>query len=150
MLNNRGLLDNYNKKSSFKSILTRWTHQYNDYDKFFVTMAMLKRDNIPIIKHKEEKRVVLRNINTYAKFDIFNELLYARDSINKKSYYDYSAGVKYHHSNDLIISLKGENLLNKAPVMKYGRINPTTFQKESPLEVAPIDRKITVEFEYLF
>jgi len=81
--------------------------------------------------------------------------LYFRDSIDSKNFYDYSAGVKYHHSEDFTISIKGENLFDKSRVTKFNRVDVTTLANpmpsfDTPIEVSSIDRKVTLSLEYLF
>lgn len=148
-------LDNYDKDVITKGVLGRYTHNYNKFDKLFVTLGYIKKENLPLIDEIDVYTAVIRNINTYKKFDIFNEVVFYRDSDYKKAFYDYSTGVKYHYSKDLTISFKGENLLNKAKETVYNRVDVTTLSNpipslEDPLSISPIDRRVTINLEYLF
>ena len=148
-------LDNHNKVVTTNGILTRWTHNYNKFDKLFLTFGYMQKKNLPLIDTRKEYTGVFRNINTYKNFDIFNEVLYYKDDVDNKEFYDYSAGVKYHYNKDLTISLKGENLLDKAKTTSYSRVDVTTLSNpipsfEEPLEISPIDRRVTISLEYLF
>lgn len=148
-------LDNHTKTIITNGVLTRWTHNYNKFDKFFLTLGYMRKENLPFIGDRKEYTGVLRNLHTYKKFDIFNEIIFYKDSTENKDFYDYSAGVKYHYSNDLTISLKGENLLNKAKTTSYARLDATTLanltpSQEEPLNISPIDRRIMISLEYLF
>ena len=95
-------------------------------------------------------KATVRSINSYNNFDIFNEIIFDRNNVNRKSYYDYSAGVKYHKTQDITFSFKAENIFHKASETSYYRVNSQTFTQEEPLLISPIDRKITLIMEYLF
>jgi len=92
----------------------------------------------------------IRNLNTYGKFDIFNEIIYSRDNIDKKNFYDYSAGVIYHSTDDLSVAIKGTNIFNKAKTIDYKRFNISTLDFETPLKISPIDKSIIITLEYTF
>ena len=51
---------------------------------------------------------------------------------------------------DLTVTLKGDNLLNKAKKTNLFRVDPTTGSMLDPMKVSPIDQRITLELEYLF
>jgi len=130
--------------------ILRWEYDYNHYDKLVVEFDYMEVDGIPSLDKYKTYRTILRNLNTYGKFDIFNEVIYDRDNILKKNFYDYSSGIKYHKTEDLTISIKAENIFHKAKESPYYRVNPTTFLQESSLYISPIDRKIILSLEYLF
>ncbi len=148
--NSQGLLYNYEKDISTNAILMKWTHNYNEYDKLFLTIKYSKKYNLPQMGDQTINEILLRNVNTYKEFDIFNEMIVYKDNTDDKEFYDYSLGVKYHYNKDLTISLKGENLLNKAKTTTYNRKDPNTLTAQTPLEISPIDRRITLFVEYLF
>ena len=146
-----GLLDNQSKKITLYSSDLRWTYSYNDYDTLLFDLGYIKTLDMYEINSINRYSGIIRNINTYKKFDIFNEILYFRDDYRSKhNYFDYSAGIKYHYSDDLTISVKGENILSKANETVFDRINPNTFTLEEPLYISPIDRMFTISLEYLF
>lgn len=148
--NQVGKLHAYDKKIDLYTALTRWTHHYNQYDKLFAEITYTQINNLPMIKRQKLFMAVIRSLNTYEKFDIFNELIYNRNNLLKNNYFDWGLGVKYHYSKDLTLSLKGENLLNDAKETSFMRMDPTTFVQEEPLLVSPIDQKVTFSVEYLF
>ncbi len=149
--NAQGKLD-YNKQNVvMQGTNSRWTHNYNKYDKLFIELGYREINNVSTISKMKNYLTLVKNINTYKRFDIFNEILHTKDNIKKKDFYDYSAGVKYNYSEDFTISLKGTNLLSKARTTTYRRANPTNPQVlQSPLEISPIDKKIMLSMEYLF
>ncbi len=140
-----------NKKDlDIYSALARWTYHYNKYDKLFTEFSYMQLNNLPIKTKQKSYMAVVRSLNTYKAFDIFNELIYNRNNILKENYFDWSLGIKYNYTSDLTISLKGENILNDAKETSFVRMNPTTFQAQQPLLVSPIDSKVTLSMEYLF
>jgi len=107
-----------------------------------------------IAKGFDRYKGVLRLTNDYGKFNVFNELIYNYSSLIKKNYFDYSAGVKYHYSDNFIFSIKGENILGKArkDLFQIGERNFETGKwiNHKPLLISPIDQKIYFTVEYLF
>ena len=148
--NNRTLLDNYEKDVFFKSATFNLTYKYNSYDKFLLTLRHLKMKNTPNSYDGKYLTLILRNINTYEKFDIYNELIFSNNNIDNKNNYDYTLAVKYNYTKDFNISLKGENLFSKAKTTSYNRIDPVTSLSQSDLNISSIDKKIILSMEYLF
>ena len=144
------LLDNYAKDIYLSTALLRWTYKYNRYDKLFASFDYKDTKNLYDFGHIKDYTIVIRNLNTYKNFDFFNELLYTRNNIYKKNFYDLSLGVKYNYNRDLTLSIKGENVFNKARRTTFTRVDPLTLQQISPISISPIDRKITLSIEYLF
>lgn len=143
-------LDNYSKNLYIASAILRWTYQYNDYDKLYTSFDYSDTKNLYDISSIKTYNVVIRNLNTYKKFDFFSELLYTRSSLVKKDYYDLSLGIIYKHNENLSFSIKGENILNKAEETIFSRFDPISFQAIEPLYISPIDKKVTISLEYYF
>jgi len=90
--------------------------------------------------------------NTYENFDFHNGLVWHRNSLDWKNYFDLTSSVSWNIDEDLTLTLKGENLLDKAKETNLYRIDITTPTPTqlSPLHISPIDQRITLELEYLF
>jgi len=134
---------------AFLAIL-RWETKYNQYDKFFSEVSYMNIKNLGDIDRLKIYKFVLRNLNTIGKFDIFNEIIFDRDNKKQKNFYDYSAGVIYHYKNNFNLSLKAENIFDKASETSYLRIDPSTKEQETSLEISPIDPRVTFSMEYMF
>ncbi len=145
-----GILRAYTENINVYSAITRWTHHYNRYDKLFAEFSYTQLNNLPTINKHKSYMATIRSLNTYKNLDFFNELIYNRNNISKKNYFDWSLGAEYHYTKDLTLSLKGENILNAAKETSFVRINPTTYQQQTPLLTSPIDSKVTFSMEYLF
>ncbi|WP_415406208.1 TonB-dependent receptor plug domain-containing protein [Sulfurovum sp. CS9] len=89
--------------------------------------------------------------NSYENFDFYNGVVYHSNSLdNWKSYFDLTSSVSWNIDQDLTVTLKGDNLLNKAKKTNLFRVDPTTGSMLEPLQVSPIDQRITLELEYIF
>ena len=148
-----------NKNDDTSILFTYLTYKYkfNTHHHFSSLFSYSNYDNLDkgaTAEGFERYKGVLRLTNNYDKFSIFNELTYNYNSLIKKHYFDYSAGVKYHYSDNLIFSLKGENILDKArkDLFRRGERNFETrdWINHKPLLISPIDQKIYFTVEYLF
>ena len=143
-------LDNYAKKIDIVTALLRWTYNYNKYDKLFCSFDYKQTKNLYNLSTIKNYTAVIRNLNTYKKFDFFSELLYNTTNIRNENFYDLSLGIIYNHSENLNLSIKGENILDKAKSTSFSRTDPATLTPLNPLNISPIDRKLTISLEYLF
>lgn len=89
-------------------------------------------------------------INSYENFDFYNGVVWHRNSLDWKDYFDLTSSVSWDIDEDLTVTLKGENLLNKAKTTNLFRLDPMRGSMQEPLKVSPIDQRIIVELEYLF
>jgi len=146
-----GKIGNYKKNLIMPGVDIRWTRSYNENDKFFVRGSYREMRNTPYDFHNYRAyNGVIRNINSYQKYDFFNELVYDRNNISKENFYNYSLGVRYHYNKDIVMAIKGINIFDDARKSSYYRINPTTFAPEKPLEVSPIDREVMLSVDWAF
>jgi len=146
-----GKIVNYNKNLMMPGIDVRWTRLYNNNDKFFIRGSYKEARNAPYSFHTfQEYRGVIRNINSYKKYDFFNELVYDRNNISKKNFYNYSLGLRYYYNKNIVIAIKGLNVFDDARQSTYYRINPNTLQQEEPLKVSPIDREVMLSIDWAF
>lgn len=93
----------------------------------------------------------IRLINSIGKFDIFNEMIfkssytYAKTEFTQHNIkvnfgYNYNMGIKWKIKRNLILSLKGENIFNKASKSPVYGINTTNG----------IDQKLIIGMRYFF
>ena len=146
-----GKITNYDKTLKESGIEARWTREYNKYDKFFITGTYREVRNAPVDSGViKEYKSIIRNVNTYKQFDIFNELIYSRNTLSQKNFYNYSLGLQYHYSDDILVGFKGINIFDDARQSGYIRVNPVTFQQETPLLISPIDREFLFNISWVF
>ncbi len=133
-----GAIKNSSTILNCDSILLRWTHNYSDVNKHFI--SYLKTD--------VNQKIVLKNFNRYRKLDMYQEFMV--DKVDDEIYYDLSLSASYEYNNNLNINLRCENILNKAYEQKFMINSTTTVQPLDPYMISIIDRKITLSLEYTF
>lgn len=88
--------------------------------------------------------------NSYENVDFYNEVIWHTNSVDWKNYFDLTSSITWNIQEDLSLTLKGQNLLNKAKSTNLFRIDPMTGGMLTPLSITPIDQRITIELEYIF
>lgn len=94
----------------------------------------------------EELGGYIRLLNSIDRYYIFNEITYRRDSLDDENYFDYSTGIKYKYTNNLFLSIKGENLLDDGKIQKIYNL----VTKMQTGEVSTIDKRVYLTMEYMF
>ncbi len=144
-----GLLAANSQDIKITSALSRYTKEYNQFDKFEATLSATKIENIPSLRILKRYAVNMRNFNTFGKYNIFNELLFYKDNETYKNRFDYTLGAIYNYSDNLSVSLKGTNLFNNAKKTGYHVVDIQTLQPKT-LFISPIDRTVMARVEYTF
>ena len=150
MADNSGLLDNSNQKVSADYAHFRWIYKYAPLNKLITSFIYRRIYNIPVTSSIKMYNATIRNLQQFDKFDAFEELVFDRDNVRKKSFFDLSIGVKYHLSDNFSIALKGTNLFDKAIETSYKRWDSATLNPLEPVAVSSIDRKIILTLEWYF
>lgn len=152
----KGKIVTYDNTLKMYDIDVRWTRQYRQFDKLFLRCGYRIMKNIPDFMINDytykELLAVVRNVNTFDRFDIFNELVFTRSNPYQKyeNSCNYSVGLKYHYNDSLSFMVKGVNLFDDAKKTFFPRVDPVTLQPETPLEVSSIDRAIRFAVEWVF
>jgi iron complex outermembrane receptor protein len=91
-------------------------------------------------------------MNSYGEFDFYNGLVWHRNSLDWKNYFDWTSSVTWNISEDVTLTLKGDNILNKAKETNLYRFDISNGipMLTTPLSISPIDQRFTIELEYLF
>jgi len=93
--------------------------------------------------------VLIRMLNTYYGFDIFNEIIYIEGTFIPKSSIDYSSAIQYKVTKDLSLHVKGENLFNSGVEGIY--LNGVTQDgKNDYVSTQIIEKKVWFGLEFLF
>jgi len=151
MPNENGKLEAYDKDLIVETALARYTKEYNTFDKLELNVGMNYLDNVPNgINIFKQYTATIRNFNTYRKFDIFNELLFYRDTLGNENFYDYSAGLIYHKTDNLSLSIKGMNIFNRAKEDRYAKLSLATLNKDKALSISSVDQSFMITLEYTF
>ncbi len=148
--NTQGLLDNVDSKIKEKLITLRWIHSFAPLNKLHLSFNYQNIKNIPGTKTLNLYQGVIRHVNAFDRYNIFEEMVYNQNSKDYKNYFDLSLGVKYKINKKINIAIKGVNLLDNAKESSYYRINTTTLKPENPFYIPLTDRKVLLTLEYFF
>ena len=66
-------------------------------------------------------------INSYEDIDFYNGVVWHWNSVNWTNYFDLTSSVSWNVNEDLTLTLKGENLLNKAKKTSQATVNWATI-----------------------
>jgi vitamin B12 transporter len=142
----------YNLDKSLKSNLFAFDYERQvDPNKKFNFSAYKNFINFNSTKLSPTFGWYVRYLQSIDKFNLFGELIYREgftvsDGSKVSQSYSLNTGIIYHHSPNLSIKLKGENLLNSSPKSVFPPIPPML-----PASVFnAYDRKILVTVEKVF
>ena len=147
-----GFVENDTDKQTIFSTYLEYKLALDIYNSVNTYIAYTDNRNFDKVNSFKEYKAMVRILNRLGKVNIFNELIYNRDSLSSENYLDYSLGLMYRYSKSLNISIKGENILDKARENVYSRGKSTNNGWESleSLLTPTIDRKVYVSMKYLF
>jgi iron complex outermembrane receptor protein len=93
----------------------------------------------------------LRVINSWNKWDFFNEIIYYERLDSNIHGTDYSAAVRYHPTTDLTLSIKGTNIFNTAAKSEYQYVDKKNLAAGlQSLYYSPVDQFFSIGMEYKF
>jgi len=145
-------LDNYNKIVKNKRFTLAHTYDFTPLNRIKTNYFTQSISNSPNGNYTEQGGY-LRFLNTLGKFDVFNEVVYRETSLDGKSWFDYSAGVKYRQSKNLSFSIKGENILDrglKQDIKRFQTSDYVIYNELPSLQFTPIDKRFYGAVEYSF
>lgn len=87
--------------------------------------------------------------NSHEDIDFYNGVVWHTNSVNWTNYFDLTSSISWNVNEDLTLTLKGDNLLNKAKKTSQYTINPVNGGIGA-LEISPIDQRVMIELEYMF
>ncbi len=93
----------------------------------------------------------LRMLNSWRKFDFYNELNYYKRTNSDIDGINYNAGLRYKATQALIFSLKGTNIFNSAAKSEYKYIKMYGYiPADKSLYYPPVDQMFSMGVEYSF
>ncbi len=130
--------------------ILNYDYDFDMNNKMNLQLYYARYEDIFDLDKLEDTSGYLSFTNSYEKLDFYNGVVWHQNSINHKNYFDLTSSVSWNVNENLTLTLKGQNLLDKAKKTSMFRVDPTTGNMMTPLEISPIDRRITLELEYLF
>ena len=127
-----------------------YDYDYDINNKINLQLYYARYDDIFNVDRLEDWSGYLSLANSYESIEFFNAVIWHQNSIDYKHYFDVTSAVSWNISEDFSLTLKGQNLFNRAKETNLFRIDPMTGNLLKPLSISPIDRRITIEMEYRF
>ena len=128
----------------------QYTYHYAMLNKILVAYRYKQIDHAGYDKEFRNHQIILRNQNRYRKYDFFEELFFTRSEYYDDTGFDVTLGIRYNVSDNLVISLKGQNLLAKAEKQYISRFDFSTFSPMDPLHIPVQERQVMLGFEWFF
>jgi iron complex outermembrane receptor protein len=146
-----GLLQNGgNGKTQYVTTVFRYTYDFDRENSMDLQLYYAHYKDIFTLDKLEDYSGYLTFSNTYGKMNFYNGVIWHQNSIDHKNYFDLTSSVSWNINENLSLTLKGENILDKAKKTSLFRIDPASGQMMAPLQISPIDRRVVVELEYMF
>jgi len=143
-------VDTADATTTHLSSYLQYTYHYDAINKITLAYRYKEIDHAGYHQEFRNHQVILRNQNRYHKFDFFEEMFVTRSEYYDNTGFDLTLGVRYNISDNLIVSLKGQNLLNKAEKQTLSRFDFTTFTPMEPLKIPIQERIVMLGVEWLF
>ena len=136
--------------TKYFTTIFNYDYNFNVDNKMNLELYYAHYKDILNVDKLEDISGYLSFINSYENFDFYNGVVWHRNSLDWKDYFDLTSSVSWNIDEDLTVTLKGENLLNKAKTTNLFRVDPIAGSILDPLKISPIDQRITIELEYIF
>jgi len=143
-------VDTADATTTHLSSYLQYTYQYDAINKITLAYRYKEIDHAGYHQEFRNHQVILRNQNRYHRFDFFEEMFVTRSEYYNDTGFDLTLGVRYNISDNLIVSLKGQNLLNKAEKQTLSRFDFTTLTPMEPLKIPIQERIVMLGVEWLF
>jgi len=136
-------------ETKYFTTIFHYDYNFNEDNKMNLQLYYAQYRDIFDLEKLEDISGYLSFANSYEKWDFYNGVVWHRNSLNWKNYFDLTSSVSLNIHENLTLTLKGDNLLNKAKESNQYTLNPLNGQVGA-IEVSPIDQRITIELEYMF
>ena len=137
------------KDTKYFTTIFNYDYNFNVDNKMNLRFNYAQYRNIAHVEKLEDISGYFSFVNSYEKLDFYNGVVWHRNSLNWKNYFDLTSSVSWNIHENLTLTLKGDNLLDKAKETSQFTINPENGQIGT-LDISPIDQRIILELEYLF
>lgn len=147
-----GLVQNPGASGDTKYFFSVFNYDYrfDVNNKLTTQVYYAKYKNIFGLDELEDVSGFFTFFKRYEDLDFYNGLVWHRNSLDWENYWDLTSSVAWNINEDLTLTLKGENLLDKAKETDLYRYDVSSGSFLSPLSISPIDRRIMLELEYIF
>lgn len=138
------------KETQYFTTILNYDYNYDINNKMNLQLYYSHYKDIFNLDKLEDISGYLSVVNSYENFDFYNGIVWHKNSLDWVNYFDLTSSMSWNFNEDVTVTLKGDNLLNKAKSTSLFKLDSTNGQMLEPLKVSPIDKRITIELEYLF
>ena len=142
--------DGTSKDTKYFTSVLRYDYTFDMDNKLYTQVYYAHFNDIFGLDELEDISGYASIANSYEDFDFYNGVIWHVNSLDWHSHFDLTSSITWNYSEDFTVTLKGQNLLDKAKSTNLFRIDPTTGGMLTPLNISPIDQRITIELEYIF
>jgi len=143
-----------NSDKDTRYFISYFDYEYEfDYDnKFMFEIYYTNYQNMYNYERLEDISGYFKFFNRYDKINFYNEFVWHTDSSSWEKFIDWTAVISWDITPSLSISLKGENILNRAKELSIKTFDITTTPIEplGDIKVPSIDRVFSINVEYMF
>jgi len=151
MQDKNGALSNAtSEKTKYLCGLLNYHYDLDTFNELDFQLYYAKYKNIFDLDELEDWSGYISLSNSYKALEFFNSIIWHRNSIDDQNYFDLTSAITWNVTEDLSLTLKGQNLLDDAKESTILRIDPDTMTSMSPLKIPISDRRIILELEYTF
>ncbi|MBN1840051.1 MAG: TonB-dependent receptor [Campylobacterales bacterium] len=128
----------------------QYTYHYDAINKIMLAYRYKRIDHAGYDVIFRNHQLILRHQHRYRKLDFFEEMFVTHSEYYHNRGYDVTLGVRYNFSDNLLFTLKGQNLLGKGEKQILSRFDFSTLSFVEPLSVPIQERQVMLGFEWLF
>ena len=154
MKDENGLLEAESKigggKTQYFSTILNYDYKFNQNNNLNIQLYYATYNNIFDIDKLTDSSAYISHSISYNKFDFYNGIIWHKNNIDKINFIDWTSTISWNINKDITITLKGQNLLDRAKNKPIYRVDPIKQTMITPLFVNTVDKRFTIELEYLF
>jgi len=137
------------KETKYFTAILNYDYNFDADNKMNLQLYYSNFRDIFNLDKLEDVSGYLSFMNTYEDFDFYNGVVWHTNNLDWENYFDLTSSISWNVKEDLTLTLKGDNLLNKAKKTSQYTINPANGAMGA-LEITPIDQRVIIELEYMF
>ena len=137
-------------KTQYFSTILNYDYKFNPKNTLSFQIYYASYKDIVDIDNLKDTSAYISHSFSYDKFDFYNGIVWHRNNIDKKDFIDWTSSISWNINKDMTITIKGQNLLDKAKNKPLYRIDTIRQTMLTPLFVNTVDKRVTIELEHLF
>ncbi len=137
----------------YLSAMADYSYNFNSDDRLDLHLRYAQYEDDLDLQNYEDWGGYAALSNRFGNWELYNSLVWHKNTMDNTNYFDLSTAITWNASENLSLTLKGENLLNKGVKNKLYRFRPNAsgnIVPIAPLDVPVTDRRVTLQMEYTF